>query len=142
MAVKEFYTSREMDVTMEGTTLTAIVKCTWADWDDEHEEIPRVGDSWPWRDDMLCSHVNTRTIDNVNCTITAVFSTEAMEADIRRENQAASWEEQIDMTLSEDIRDNYFSYVDNKVHDWPSDAIGHITGVTDTDTVPLLHKSR
>ena len=140
MAVTEYKDSREMHVTMDGTTLTAIYDCTWDDWDNQVADLPRIGDYWYGRPDMICTDITTRTHDNTNCRITAIFSTDGMENIQRLADQAGSWTDTMDVQLTEVDSDKYHRLTDgsdvNFVDEWLALSVTHTI-----DNKPLFSQS-
>lgn len=135
MTVQEDYTSREVDITTSGTVLTAVYDCTWTDWDSDIVNMPIIGDYWPYesRLDMICSHIKVRAKDNVNCRVFATFSTEAYEARVARENQAASWREAINIDWTEQQGTTYWDQSSGMYKDWGSKWASDISAVTGSD---------
>ncbi len=122
MVVTEFYTSREQHITQDGETLTAIWKTTWADWDTNFDGapagLPIIGDYWPLRFDLRCTDIKTKTIDNINVEVTALFSTHGFENRMQRTDQIDSWEGNVDVQTEETYADTYHDVISDVQKSW------------------------
>lgn len=82
MAVTELYTSREMHITKEGTTLTQIYTCTDTDlnaWGDGVTALPILGLAWsPYREDLRVTDIRTWWLNNKNCRVEVLYSTQGL----------------------------------------------------------------
>lgn len=143
MAPYEGWKSRTERVTIEGHTMTVVWHSTWTDWDAQHASIPRIGDSWnSTRPDMICTDISVDTLSksDVQCIVTALYTTEGMEAR-RRENQAASWRESLEVETVESQIDAYLDRTDGKPYSWLAKwiASGTLGGESCTeDNMPVL----
>ena len=141
MVVTEFYTSREQHITQDGETLTAIWKTTWAEWDTDFVNLPIIGDYWPGRLDLRCADIKTKTMDNVNVDVTALFSTHGFENRMQRTNQLDSWEATIDVQTQEIYADSYHDVISDVQKSW-SAAWSDAGGSDTTKPFHLFHDPR
>ena len=103
MAISEYYTSRTMHITADGVTVDVSLTMTWEDFSfgyDSNWTLPDIGDSIEVlmldglrnRDDLRCTDIQTVVLDNVNCRVNYLFSTESTDGRREREDQIASWD--------------------------------------------------
>ncbi len=117
MTVSEHWTSRSHDVTQNGHGLSKVWTATWVEWETDFDNLPVVGDAWSSeRLDLRCSHINARPIenDNVNCLVTATFSTVGEEDRLERPNQVSSWQENFTFTVESYSTDAYLDLTSNE----------------------------
>lgn len=78
MAVIEIYTSREMHITKEGTTITQIFSCSNTDWNaggDGTTTLPIIGEKWSdARPDLCVTDIHNRWRSNLECIVEVTYS--------------------------------------------------------------------
>lgn len=112
MTIKESYDSQESHITQDGETMTIKWTASWADWVGDYINLPKIGDYFgARRNDLRCTDIRTDTIDNVNCTITALYSTRGFENRRERVNEIDGWEASIE-TQTEEIYGETYRDVD------------------------------
>jgi len=97
MAVTELAESQEWHETMYGISLRRVFKATWSDWDDGTFDI-FIGDTWTTNSaELRVSDIIMTGIDNVNVKIEVLYSTQGKTRQEARPDQAASWDESLDV---------------------------------------------
>ncbi len=113
MVVKQSYDSQESHITQDGETLTLKWTALWADWAADYINLPNIGDHFGFRFDLRCTDIRADTIDNVNCTVTALYSTRGYENRQERVDEVDAWEASIE-TQTEEIYGETYRDVDLK----------------------------
>jgi len=105
MAVTELWQSEELHVTSEGTDAQREWSALWTDVYTWVDDLPQIGDFFhETRQDLICTDINVKPIDNTNVIVTATFSTEAkVDAEEERPDQAASWKFNISAQADEQV---------------------------------------
>ena len=154
MAVKELYTSREMHITKEGTTLTQIFSCSDTDvnnWGDGITALPVLGLPWsPHREDLRITDISVRWENNKVATIEALYSTQGLSYPRNLPDKQSSLTTVFDFSY-EPIQlnnqdDKYWDYVDIASATWGSkfkvkytswaNATGYVAGyIRENDAV-------
>ena len=103
--VTELHDSRAGHVTVLGTTITTHYTCTWEEWDNLDSNLPVIGNYWSiYRPDIRCTDITiNQYAGNTYAEVVATWSSECREHPINRENQAASWEDSLDITMVESV---------------------------------------
>ncbi len=118
MAVVESFKSRKMHITDEGTTLTQIFTALAADWVEANPDIPKIGDFWQDRPDLIVTDVWLIWLDNVNCMIEAVYSTKGGVFREKRADKTASVSETFDFSLTVDDASQYIDQESDAPKTW------------------------
>lgn len=135
----EFHTTRSHRITMEGHTITVILTATWAEWDAQGVDIPRIGDAYSDdRQDLRCTDISVDAFDtdNTNCRIVALYSTEGEEYRKRRENEITSWESELDISVEQYQSDVYY---DHNSSTWKKWEASWVSGGGTADKMPTLY---
>lgn len=128
MAVTELYTSRQMHITKEGTTLTQIYTCSDTDliaWGDGTTALPVLGLPWsPYREDLRVTDIRTWWINNKACRVEVLYSTQGLSYPRNLPDKQSSITTMFDFSY-EPIQlnnqdDKYWDYIDVASATWGS----------------------
>jgi len=136
MAVTEHYTSREMHITKDGTTLTRIYTCTATDWNAQID-IPQVGDYWSEdidRLDLRVTDVTCYWLSNTNCRVEVLYSSKGVSHRTNIPDKFSSYEHSFDLTTSPRVVAKYWDATTSSVKVWAEEWTG------DDDALPELEK--
>lgn len=123
MAVTELYTTREMHITKEGTTVTRYFTCSNVDFNNGGDgtiTLPVVGDIWSdSRPDLRVTDVRVYWLSNENCRYEATYSTRGMASREQRVNKVSSMRDVFDFnTQTVDVTAGGFKDTDGNPQIW------------------------
>ncbi len=124
MAVTESTESRSEHVTATGTVLTQVQHCTWTDWDDiDNLNLAIIGDYWSAdRQDMRCTDIKVAAYaGNEYCKVVTTWSTEGYEDRVEREDQIASWEDSLSVSMEEASVTAWYDRSANGWYNWKTE---------------------
>ena len=115
MAIRELLDSLREHDTTDGWTVNRHFVCLWSDWINGFGNLvdggnniitanfffPTIGDELVGRPHITVSDRTAEAVDNVLVNINITYSTKSREARSETENQIASWEEELDISLEE-----------------------------------------
>ena len=143
MSVQQRWDTQRERVTAAGRVLTAIFTCTWDDWHNDFVDLPSLGDEWPEDDELVCSDIEVSGLDNVNCVVTATYSSEGPDGRSGRADQAASWRETIDAVMEEQTVTAYYDQSAKAWKAWLNTWTGQGQGYTEENVPDLVvHRPR
>lgn len=123
MSITELWTSREMHITKDGTTITRYFTCTYDDWNagtDGTTILPVIGDTWnDVRPDLRVTDVRLYWIDNLNCRIECLYSTKGMGFREGETDKVASVRDSFDFSVQA-ISGMKFHDTDTNAQEWPA----------------------
>lgn len=90
MAVTEITSSQYEEVTARGRTLTRIFNAAWEDWYLGNDDLPVIGEMWPYNPALTVSHIRCDVLNETSCQITTTYSSESPEP--KEPDNIASWE--------------------------------------------------
>jgi hypothetical protein len=149
MAVTEFYESRKMHLTAEGTTVMRVFTCTATDWNaggDAGTTLPIVGDPWDVdiiRYDLRVTDINVYWLDNTNCRIEILYSTAGLSHSTHVPDAVSSKVEEFAMsTQPEVITDKYTDFTTGDRPSWGLAWEAASAGRKAADAPPItVHKA-
>jgi len=149
MTISEDWNSREYQDTIAGLVVNQVFTCTWTDLangTDGTTILPVKGatlEGFIVRPDLMCSEVRATAIDNTNCKVHITWSSEAFANELKRANQVASWEEEIDVQAEEAVVDAYLDTDSGTTKAWLATWTGLGAGYTEDNKPDLVsHTSR
>ena len=122
----EDFDSRQIHITKDGIAMQMAWTATWDEWDGylTNNNLPKIGQNPVFTDrgggyftssnqgrkDVKCTDVQVYAIDNVNCRIVALFSTENSDSRKEEEDVITSWDFRFDTDLEVNTGDTYYTY--------------------------------
>ncbi len=137
MAVVEQFNSRKMHITDEGTVLTQFFKATAEDWAAADPAIPKVGDVWPDRTDLVVTDVWQTWLDNVNTMIEVVYSTIGGVFKGKRANKSSGVKDDFNFSLTVEDGSQYVDQVSGDATTWSVVWAAADPSATEDNAAPL-----
>jgi hypothetical protein len=123
MAVVELFTSREMHITKEGTTLTRYFSCSNTDWNaggDGTTTLPIIGDTFSdARPDLRVTDIRNRWRTNLECEVEVTYSKQGMSFRNRETDKVASMRDDFDFGVQA-VNALKFHDTDGNAKEWPA----------------------
>lgn len=149
MAVVEHYTSRQMQITKDGTTILQVFICLYTDLAYMGSNgIPLLGFVWStYRQDIVCSDIQIYGIDNTNCRVECFYSTRGDTYKDNRPEKIESWRCGFDFSTEvQECRgegDAYYDYSSGGEEEWRGKYLTFSGGGEDDPNPPLkIYKPR
>ncbi|KKN71433.1 hypothetical protein LCGC14_0421550 [marine sediment metagenome] len=122
MAIVELYTSREMHITKEGTTLTryfSISDDDWNAWTDGTTTLPEIGEIFSEnRPDLRVTDIRNRWRSNKECEVEFTYSKMGMNFREKETDKIASMRDTFDFSVQA-VSGMKFHDTDANAKEWP-----------------------